>query len=72
METRIERGIKTGDLTRDEARKLRDEMREIKRREDRMRTDGRLSDRERAKLHEDLDRLDRHITREKRDDQRRR
>ena len=72
MEVRIERGIKSGDLTRREAERLREEMREIKAREHRMREDGRLSDRERAKLHADLDRLDKHITREKRDDQKRR
>jgi septal ring factor EnvC (AmiA/AmiB activator) len=72
MEVRIERGIKNGDLTRREAEGLRTELREIKRREQRMRDDGRLSERERVKLHEDLDRLDRHITREKRDDQKRR
>jgi hypothetical protein len=72
MEVRIERGIKTGDLTRREAEGLRTELHEIKRREQRMREDGHLSDRERTKLHADLDRLDRHITREKRDDQRRR
>ena len=71
MEVRIQRGLKTGDLTRREADRLREELREIKRREDRMRSDGRLNDRERARLHEDLDRLDRHITREKRDEQRR-
>ena len=72
MEARIERGIRSGDLTRREADRLREELREIKRREDRMREDGRLNDRERAKLHADLDRLDRHITQEKRDDQKRR
>jgi septal ring factor EnvC (AmiA/AmiB activator) len=72
MEARIERGIKSGDLTRREADGLRTELREIKRREHRMREDGRLSERERAKLHEELDRLERHITREKNNDQRRR
>jgi septal ring factor EnvC (AmiA/AmiB activator) len=72
MEVRIERGIKAGDLTRREAEGLRTELREIKRREQRMRDDGRLTERERTKLHADLDRLDRNITREKRDDQRRR
>jgi septal ring factor EnvC (AmiA/AmiB activator) len=72
MEARIQRGIKTGDLTRREAEGLRTELREIKKRERRMRDDGRLSERERTKLHADLDRLDRHITREKRDDQQRR
>ena len=72
MEVRIERGIKRGDLTRREAEGLRKELREIKQRERRMRDDGRLSERERNALHADLDRLDRHITREKRDDETRR
>jgi septal ring factor EnvC (AmiA/AmiB activator) len=72
MEARIERGIKSGELTRPEAAKLREELREIRKREHRMREDGRLSERERSALHADLDRLDRHITREKHDDQQRR
>ncbi len=71
MESRIERGIRSGDLTRQEADRLRGELREIKHRERRMRDDGRLDHRERDRLNADLDRLSRHIEREKRDDDRR-
>ena len=71
MDRRIDRGIQSGSLTRNEAQRLREELRGILHKERRMRDDGRLSGRERDALHADLDRLDRHITREKRDDDRR-
>jgi septal ring factor EnvC (AmiA/AmiB activator) len=71
MERRIDQGIRSGSLTRNEAQRLRDELRGILHKERRMRDDGRLSGRERDVLHADLDRLDRHISREKHDDDRR-
>ncbi len=71
MERRIDQGARSGSLTRREADRLRGELRGILRKEERMRHDGRLSPRERDVLHADLDRLDRHITIEKHDDQRR-
>jgi hypothetical protein len=65
---RIERGIEHGSLTRHEARRLKDELDGILYKIDRMREDGRLNHREREIINRDLDRLDRDITREKRDD----
>lgn len=67
----IERGIEHGTIIRPEARKLNEELDGILARIDRMRSDGRLDEREREKIHYDLDRLERDIRREKRDDDRR-
>ena len=72
MEKRIDRGIASRELTRREADQLREELREIRHKERRMRADGRLGQRDREILNADLDRLNRHITREKRDDDTRR
>jgi len=69
---RIERGIERGSLTRQEARGLNEELDGILRKIDRMRDDGYLSPREREIIERDLDRLHRHITQEKRDDDYRR
>jgi len=69
---RIERGIERGSLTRHEARMLKGELDGILIKIDRMKQDGRLSEREREIIHRDLDRLHRDISREKRDDNRRR
>ena len=67
----IERGIRSGLLTRREASRLEAELDHILRRIDRMKRDGRLDRREREVVHNDLDRLERDIRREKRDDDRR-
>lgn len=67
MEQRIDRGVRSGELTRHEAGKLRKELGAIRQRERRMREDGRLSPRERDALQGRLDRLDRQIKVERRD-----
>ncbi|MBK5276231.1 MAG: hypothetical protein JJE30_14435 [Desulfuromonadales bacterium] len=67
---KIEQGIDQGTLNRHEARKLNKELGRILSKIDRMRSDGRLSQRERDKINRDLDRLDRDIFKEKRDDNR--
>lgn len=69
---RIERGVRHGSLTRDEARRLQRELVHILGKIDRMRQDGHLDHRERERINRDLDRLDMEITMEKRDDERRR
>lgn len=69
---RIERGIERGSLTRQEARSLNEELDGILRKIDRMRDDGYLSPREREVIERDLDRLHRHITQDKRNDDTRR
>ncbi len=68
---RIERGVEHGSLTRHEARMLQRELGDILDKIDRMKADGRLDPREREIINRNLDRLDRDITREKRNDQRR-
>lgn len=68
---RIERGIERGSLTRHEARRLQGELDSILDKIDRMRRDGRLDMREREIINRDLDRLDRDITIDKRNDNRR-
>jgi len=68
---RIERGFERGSLTRREARRLGGELDHILDRIDWLRRDGRLNRTEREVIHRDLDRLEREIRREKRDDDRR-
>jgi septal ring factor EnvC (AmiA/AmiB activator) len=68
---KIERGVAQGTLNRNEARRLNKELGRILNKIDRMKADGRLSQRDRDKINRDLDRLDRDIYKEKRDDDRR-
>ncbi len=67
---KIEQGIEQGTLNRREARKLNKKLGAILYKIDRMKADGRLSQGERARIQRDLDRLDRDIFKEKRDDNR--
>jgi hypothetical protein len=69
---RIERGITEGSLTRQEARSLNRELEGILHKIDRMKDDGRISPREREIIQRDIDRLNKQISREKRDDDTRR
>lgn len=57
LERRIERGIRTGDISRREAFRLRGEARQIAQLESRYRANG-LSQRERSDLHRRFDRLE--------------
>jgi hypothetical protein len=57
----IERGIRSGALTREEAHALRKELDYVHNEEARMRADGRLNYQERQRLDQELDRLERHI-----------
>lgn len=72
LEKRIDHGVRSKELTRAEADRLREELREIKKREHRLHGDGKLGPREREALNTDLERLSRKIAREKHDDQKRR
>ena len=65
---RIDQGIRSGSLNRDEARRLREELIAVRRDERRAKADGRLDRDERARLHRELDRLERHIARLKHND----
>ena len=71
VEMRIERGLNDGSLTRREARRLHEELRQIAFLEDRYRRDG-LSGWERADLNRRFDNLSRRVFAERRDSQNRR
>lgn len=60
-------GIDHGTLTRREARQLNRELDHILNTIDRMRADGHLSPRERDRVNNELNRLERHVRQEKRD-----
>jgi hypothetical protein len=66
---RIHNGIESGALTPQEAERLAAEQRRIQAAENRMRADGRLNPRERARLDGMLDKADRRIYRENHDNQ---
>jgi len=66
---RINQGIRSGELTRMEARRLQAGLLRIRRDERRARADGRLSQRERARLHRELSRESRSIYRQTHDGQ---
>ena len=72
LDQRIDLGLRNGVLTRDEGRMLRLELQQIKEDAARMLRDGRMTQREKDRLHADLDRLERRIVREARDDDRNR
>ncbi|MDB5921504.1 MAG: hypothetical protein JWN13_440 [Betaproteobacteria bacterium] len=71
LEQRMEHGLRTGELTRSEYRRLRYELRDIQRNEQFFLSDGRLSPRERDQLHARLDNLSREIYRQQQDVERR-
>lgn len=66
---RIHNGVESGTLTPQEAWKLSDEQRRIQEAEDRMRADGGLNHRERARLDQMQEKADRRIYRENHDKQ---
>ncbi len=61
---RIQQGIQNGSITPDEARRLEAEQSRIQQKEQRMKSDGNLSQRERARLNEQLNKANRDIYRE--------
>lgn len=68
---KIDRGLHSGALTREEGHRLKNELNSVRDDEARMKADGRLNHRERARLEKELDRLERHISRLKTNDNRR-
>lgn len=68
---RIVDGVKSGELTRRETHRLAKEQIRIAREERLFKSDGVMTERERIRLHNDLDLSNRHIFREKRDRQHR-
>jgi septal ring factor EnvC (AmiA/AmiB activator) len=67
----IERGIKSGALTREEAHRLKSELNSVRDDEARMKADGRLTHQERQRLEKELNRLEKHISQLKHNDNRR-
>ena len=72
QQARIEQGVKTGQLTPWEARRLGREQVRIGRMEERMKSDGWLTYRERARIQHRLNQSSRHIYRQRHDCQWRR
>ena len=68
----IRRGVRSGQLTRDEARQLRQRRREIRQERRTYRSDGSYTRDERRDVRRDRRELHRNIRRERRDDDRRR
>ncbi|HGG60243.1 MAG TPA: hypothetical protein ENK26_10085 [Gammaproteobacteria bacterium] len=66
---RIGQGVKSGELTKFEARRLTKEQASIRKMERRMKADGRMTLKERAHLQKRLNHSSRHIYNEKHDDQ---
>lgn len=67
----IERGVRSGQLTRGEVRKIREEQRELRQERRAYLSDGRLSGSERRELRDDQRKLNRLIRRSKYDRDRR-
>ncbi|MET0621949.1 MAG: hypothetical protein ABW250_03115 [Pyrinomonadaceae bacterium] len=67
----IRRGVRTGQLTRDEARRLRQNRRQIRQERRTYRSDGTYTRDERRDVRRDRRELGRNIRRERRDDDRR-
>jgi septal ring factor EnvC (AmiA/AmiB activator) len=67
----IDRGIKSGALTRKEANGLKSELNSVRNDEARMKADGRLTHQERQRLEKKLDRLEKRISQLKHNDNRR-
>jgi len=69
QQARIEQGVNTGQLTPWEAGRLERQQSRIGRTEERMKSDGCLTIRERARLHNRLNNSSRHIYRQRHDGQ---
>ena len=67
QQQRIQQGVKSGELTRGETRRLETEQRHIRHEEARYKSDGQLTRAERADLQHDLNRSSRHIYNQKHD-----
>jgi len=64
---RIKHGVKSGQLTKDEAKGLRAEQKAIREKEREMKSDGVLTREERKDLHQDLNEASQNIHEEKHD-----
>jgi ribosomal protein L19E len=64
---RIKQGVRSGQLTREEAQSLAAEQRAIRAKEREIRSDGVVTPKERRELHQDLNESSQHIFQEKHD-----
>lgn len=71
MDARINQGVRSGQLTRPEEQRLRQQLFRIRDQAARMKADGRLTPAERTRLDRELDALRQNIYREKHDSQKR-
>jgi polyhydroxyalkanoate synthesis regulator phasin len=71
QKARIKQGVKSGELTKDEAKELRQDQREIRQKEREMKSDGTLTKDERKELHQDLKESSQNIYEEKHDAEKR-
>jgi len=71
QKARIRQGVKSGELTKGEAKGLRKEERGIRQEEHQFKSDGHLTAAERAKLHSDLNKTSKDIHQEKHDAEKR-
>lgn len=69
QEARIEQGVKSGELTKPEARRLTRSEERLERHEEQAKADGVVTKKERAKLHNEADRTSARIHRQKHDRQ---
>ena len=67
----IDRGIETGALTREEAKRLKSQLNSVRDDEAKMKADGRLTYQERQRLEKELNRLEKHISQLKYNDNKR-
>lgn len=67
QDARINQGVRSGQLTREETQKLRQERRAIRQEEHAYKSDGKLTKEERKDLHQDLNTLSKDIYNEKHD-----
>jgi len=71
QQARINQGVRSGELTPEEARGLRTEQKLVRITKRAMKADGKVTPRERRVLNRQLNRTSRDISREKHDDQKR-
>lgn len=64
---RVEQGVRSGQLTKDEAKKLRAQQREIRQEEKQYRADGKFTKEERKDVQRDLNQASKDIYKEKHD-----
>jgi len=68
---RLKDGVKSGELTKEEAKGLRDEQKALREKERAYKADGKLTRDERKDLHQDLNDSSKHIYQEKHDAEKR-